>query len=129
MPRTRGYLAHDVLGMPPEDLFPAWTLAQRRRWKSARISPPMVELADTDLAAARWADQADAEWILLTPSVAAAHDDRGPARRVRPAGPVHLQWNPDRALTAAVARFVHAALTADLPPGWRTQPGHLHHRE
>ena len=34
----------------------------------------MVELADTDLAAARWAaDQADAEWILLTTSVAAAH--------------------------------------------------------
>ena len=25
----------------------------------------------------------------------------------------------------AVARFVHAALTADPPPGWLTQPGHL----
>jgi hypothetical protein len=28
----------------------------------------------------------------------------------------------------AVARFVHAALTAELPPGWHTQPDHLHHR-
>ena len=90
----------------------------------------MVELADTDLAAVRWADQADAEWILPDPVRGGrAHDDRGPARRVRPAGPVHLAVNPDRAQTAAVARFVHAALTADLPPGWRTQPGHLHHRE
>jgi hypothetical protein len=40
-----------------------------------------------------------------------------------------LQWNPNRAHTTAVARFVHAALTAELPPGWRTQPDHLRHRE
>ncbi len=42
--------------------------------------------------------------------------------------PFTLQWNPERAHTTAVARFVNAALTADLPPGWRTQPDHLHHR-
>jgi hypothetical protein len=29
----------------------------------------------------------------------------------------------------AVARFVRTALTGELPPGWRTQPDHLHHRE
>jgi hypothetical protein len=29
----------------------------------------------------------------------------------------------------AVARFVHYALAADLPPGWYTQPDHLHHTE
>jgi hypothetical protein len=29
----------------------------------------------------------------------------------------------------AVARFVHCALAADLPPGWHTQPDHLHHTE
>ncbi len=29
----------------------------------------------------------------------------------------------------AVARFVHATLTAELPDGWRTLPDHLHHRE
>jgi hypothetical protein len=43
--------------------------------------------------------------------------------------PFTLQWNPDRAHTMAVARFVHAALTAQLPDGWRTLPDHLHHRE
>jgi hypothetical protein len=31
--------------------------------------------------------------------------------------------------TTAAARFVHTALTAELPPGWHTQPDHLHHRE
>jgi hypothetical protein len=53
---------------------------------------------------------------------------------IRPVGPTRLvpftlQWNPSRAHTTAVARFVHAALTAELPPGWHTQPDHLHHRE
>lgn len=42
--------------------------------------------------------------------------------------PFTLQWNPDRAQTTAVARFVHTALTADPPPGWLTQPGHLRHQ-
>jgi hypothetical protein len=83
-------LAHDVLGTPPEDLFPAWTLAQRQALESAGISPPMVELADTDLAAARWADQADAEWILLTPSVAAAHT----TTVVRPSRPASWSRSP-----------------------------------
>ena len=32
--------------------------------------------------------------------------------------PYTLQWTPDRAPGAAVARFVHSALTAQLPPGW-----------
>jgi hypothetical protein len=36
---------------------------------------------------------------------------------------------PSRAHTKAVTRFVHAALTADLPPGWHTQPDHLCHRD
>jgi hypothetical protein len=43
--------------------------------------------------------------------------------------PFTLQWNPDRAHTMAVARFVHATLTAEPPDGWRTLPDHLHHRE
>ena len=42
--------------------------------------------------------------------------------------PFTLQWNPNRAHTMAAARFVHAALTAELPDGWRTLPGHLRHR-
>ena len=38
--------------------------------------------------------------------------------------PYTLQWNPGRAHTTAVARFVHAALTAELPPGWQTLWGY-----
>jgi hypothetical protein len=97
-------LAHDVLGTTSADLFPAWALCQRQALDTAGISPPAIDLADTELAATRWADQPDIAWILLIPSLSAAH-------------------------TTAVARFVHAALTAALPPGWHTQPDHLHHRE
>jgi hypothetical protein len=66
--------------------------------------------------------------ILLIPSLAAAHT----TTVIRPTSPAQLvpftlQWNPNRAHTMAVARFVHAALTAELPPGWHTQPDHLHH--
>jgi DNA-binding transcriptional LysR family regulator len=123
-------LAYDVLGTAPEDLFPAWALSQRQALEAAGISPPAIILTDTDLAATRWADQPDVDWILLIPSLAAAH-----ARTViRPVAsgqlvPFTLQWNPSRTHTAAVARFVHATLTAELPDGWRTQPDHLQHRE
>jgi DNA-binding transcriptional LysR family regulator len=50
-------LAHDVLGTAPEALFPAWALTQRQALGTAGIAPPTIELADTDLAAIRWADQ------------------------------------------------------------------------
>ena len=123
-------LAHDVLGTLSADLFPAWALSQRQALETAGISPPTIDLADTDLAATRWADQPGVDWILLIPSLAAAHDETviipvEPGQLV----PFTLQWNPGRAHTMAVARFVHAALTAQLPPGWRTLPGHLHHRD
>ncbi len=123
-------LAHDVLGVTSADLFPAWALSQRQALETAGISPPSADLADTELAATRWADQRDIAWILLIPSLAAAHS----ATVIRPAAPAQLvpftlQWNPSRAHTTAVARFVHTALTAELPPGWHTLPDHLHHRE
>jgi DNA-binding transcriptional LysR family regulator len=123
-------LAHDVLGTNPADLFPAWALSQRQALELAGISPPSVDFTDTDLAASRWADQRDIEWILLIPSLATAHTVTV-IRPVEPAQlvPFTLQWNPSRAHTTAVARFVHVALTTELPPGWRTQPDHLHHRE
>ena len=125
-----GDLAQDVLGTTPADLFPAWALSQRQALEQAGISPPAIDLADPDLTATRWADQQDIDWILLIPSLAAAHTKTV----VRPVAsgqlvPFTLQWNPNRAHTTAVARFVHTALTAELPPGWRTQPDHLHHRE
>jgi DNA-binding transcriptional LysR family regulator len=121
-------LAHDVLGTTPADLFPGWALSQRQALEQAGISPPTIDLADTDLTATRWAEQQDIEWILLIPSLAAAHT----TTVIRPTSPAQLvpftlQWNPNRAHTMAVARFVHAALTAELPPGWHTQPDHLHH--
>jgi LysR substrate binding domain len=115
-------LAHDVLGTTPADLFPGWALSQRQALEQAGISPPTIDLADTDLTATRWAEQQDIDWILLIPSLAAAHT----TTVIRPTSPAQLvpftlQWNPNRAHTMAVARFVHAALTAELPPGWHTQ--------
>jgi DNA-binding transcriptional LysR family regulator len=123
-------LAHDVLGTIPADLFPAWALSQQQALESAGIRPPAVSLTDTDLAATRWAGQAEVDWILLIPSLAATHTQTV----IRPVAsgqlvPFTLQWNPSRAHTTAVARFVHAALTAELPAGWHTQPDHLRHRE
>ena len=113
-------LAHDVLGTCPADLFPAWALSQQQALEQAGISPPSTDLTDTDLAATRWADQPGVDWILLIPSLAAAHTTTV-IRPVDPAQlvPFTLQWNPSRANTAAVARFVHVALTAELPPGWQ----------
>jgi DNA-binding transcriptional LysR family regulator len=123
-------LAYDVLGTAPEHLFPAWALSQRQALETAGINPPAIVLTDTDLAAARWADQPDVDWIMLIPSLATGHS----RTVIRPVAsgqlvPFTLQWNPGRSHTAAVARFVHAALTAELPDGWLTQPDHLHHRE
>jgi DNA-binding transcriptional LysR family regulator len=123
-------LGHEVLGAAPEALFPAWALAQRQALDAARVAPPIIELADTDLAASRWADQSNVSWILLIPSMAAAHTQTV----IRPVAPRQLvpftlQWNPSRAHTMAAARFVRCALAADLPPGWYTQPDHLHHTE
>ena len=123
-------LAHDVLGTTPADLFPAWALTQRQALEQTGISPPAVDRTDTDLDGTRWADQQDIDWILLIPSLAAAHTTTVilptvPEQLV----PFTLQWNPNRAHTMAVARFVHVALTAELPPGWRTQADHLQHGE
>jgi DNA-binding transcriptional LysR family regulator len=121
-------LAYEVLGIAPEALFPAWALAQCQALDNAGIAPPTIELADTDLAGIRWCDQRDIDWVLLIPSLADAHTQTV----IRPVAtrqlvPFTLQWNPSRAHTKAVARFVHCALAADLPPGWYTQPDHLHY--
>jgi DNA-binding transcriptional LysR family regulator len=119
-------LAHDVLGVTPHSLFPAWAIAQRRALLDAGITPPTVEFDDTDLTASRWAEQPEIDWILLIPSLTHGHDHTV----LRPADPQQLvpfslQWNPNGAQTTAVARFVHTALTTDPPPGWHTQSGHL----
>ncbi len=122
-------LASDVLGCTRDSLFPAWALCQRQALQAAAVHPPARLLEDTDLAATHWLDQADIEWIMLIPSLAGAHT----ATVIKPVEPAQLvpftlQWSPHRAQTTAVARFVHATLTTQLPPGWLTQPGHLQHR-
>jgi DNA-binding transcriptional LysR family regulator len=122
-------LAQDVLGRPRESLFPAWALSLQQALEQAGVQPPSADLEDTDLAATRWLDQPDVGWIMLIPSLARAHT----ATVIKPVEPLQLvpftlQWNPHRAQTAAVTRFVHTALTADPPPGWLTQPGHLRHQ-
>jgi DNA-binding transcriptional LysR family regulator len=121
-------LARDRLGVHSESLFPAWASSQRQALRNVGISPPTVELDATDLAAGGWAAQTDVDWILTTAAFAVPTDDT----TVVPVSPVEpllykLQWNPERAQTAAVARFVHLALTIDVPDGWLTQPGHLRH--
>lgn len=123
-------LAHDVLGLAPEALFPAWARAQRQALEAAGITPPAVDLIDADLAATRWAEQPGVDWIMLIQSLAVGHGQT----MIRPVAPRQLvpftlQWNPSRAHTMAVARFVRFALTADPPPGWHTQPDHLRHVE
>ncbi len=116
-------LANDVLGEAAADLFPAWVLSQRQALDDAGVSPPRIALEDTDLAAARWVDQDSVDWILLIASLTGTHTQTvflpvDPCQLV----PFTLQWKPSRASTTAVARFVEAALTADLPPGWQSLP-------
>jgi DNA-binding transcriptional LysR family regulator len=125
---TLSQLSAGRLGAVRESLFPAWALSQRQALEAAGVSPAMVELDDTDLAAARWLDQPDVDWIMLIGSLAAAHP-RAVIRPVEPPVimPFTLQWAPERAHSTAVARFVHAALGADPPSGWVTQPGHFRH--
>lgn len=118
-------LAGDRLGVSAEALFPAWAIVQQRALAAAGIRPPQVTLAHTDLAATRWADQPDVDWIMLIGSLTADHTDTV-IRPVAPPYPVPftLRWNPSRARSPAVAAFVEHALSAPLPPGWHPGPGH-----
>jgi DNA-binding transcriptional LysR family regulator len=119
-------LAHDVLGTTAEALFPAWALVQQQVLQAAGITPPQVQLAVTDLAAARWMEQPELDWIMLSGSLVGGHTE-AVVRPVTPACDVvfTLQWNPTRAQTPAVARFVCHALSIAPPVGWSTGPAHL----
>lgn len=116
-------LAHDRLGTTADALFPAWALAQRQALAAAGISPPEISLAMTELAANRWQDQPEIDWIMLLESLAPGHPDTV-IRPVTPQlnVPFTLQWNAVRPQSPAVARFVRHALTADLPAGWVPGP-------
>ncbi|UMB69572.1 LysR family transcriptional regulator [Mycobacterium paraterrae] len=123
-------LAGETRGMHSSALFPAWARAHLQALEAAGVLPLTVELADTDLFARRWTEQPEVDWILTTPSMVAP-DPNSVARPVTPALvlPYTLQWNPARAATPAVGRFVHLALSVDVPSGWVTQPDHLRHRD
>lgn len=121
-------LAQNRLAVPDETLFPALALGQRQALESVGISPPLVALDATDLAASGWTNQSEATWILLPVSLGTPS-----ATTLRPAVPAlrlpyTLQWSPERAQTAAIARVVRVALTYDVPPGWQLEPGHLRYR-
>jgi DNA-binding transcriptional LysR family regulator len=121
-------LTRDQLGFPSEALFPAWAHAQRETLQDAGVTPPTCELNATDLAAAMWTAQPELDWIITTEGLAGSSP--GTVRLpIAPSTvmPHKLQWSPDRAQTAAVARFVHFALTVDVPAGWHTLPAHLRH--
>ncbi len=121
-------LAREPLAVPSDGLFPAWALAQQQALDSLRLSPPLVVLEATDLAATSWTSQSDAAWVLLTASLGSPANTV--VRAVTPAltVPYTLQWSPERAQSAAIARFVRLALTHDVPSGWLLGPGHLRYR-
>jgi DNA-binding transcriptional LysR family regulator len=122
-------LAHEMLGRTPEHVFPGWAMCQRQALRAAALDPPSLPLEDTDLSASHWLGQPDVDWIMLIGSLAKTHTGTV-IKRVKPVQlvPFTLQWNPRRASTRAVARFVRTALTADPPAGFVTQPGHLRYR-
>ncbi len=121
-------LAGETLGIHSDALFPAWALAERQALDAAGVSPATVELVDSDLSACEWTTQPDVDWILTAASIAGPEMNT-PVRPVAPTQlvPYVMQWNPGRASTAAVNRFVQLALTVDVPMGWVTQPDHLRH--
>jgi DNA-binding transcriptional LysR family regulator len=122
-------LAQHRLAIPNDTLFPALALAQRQVLDSVGLSPPVVVLEATDLSASGWTNQPEATWILLPVSLgtppATTVCSTNPALRI----PYTLEWSPERAQNAAIARFVRLALTHDVPPGWQLETGHLRHRD
>lgn len=122
-----GDLGRDRLGIPSDTLFPAWALAQRQALDSVGFGPPTVVIDATDLTASGWTNQLEAQWILLTASLGTPPGTV--VRNLVPelTVPYTLQWSPERAQTAAIARFVRLALTHDVPSGWHLEPGHLRH--
>ena len=121
-------LHRDVLGMPSDALFPAWALAQRQALAAANVSPPTVVLEATALSSSGWTHQSEVTWVLLSASLGIPPDTTVRPLSGDPRIPYVLQWAPKRAHSAAAARFVRLALTVDVPPGWRTEAGHLRHR-
>lgn len=118
-------LGRHPLGLPSHSLFPNWVVAQRQALDEAALSPPSVELDATDLSSSGWTNQSEATWVFLVASLGLPPDTAVRSTIPSLRMPYTLQWNPERAQTAAVGRFVKLALTAAVPSGWRMEPGHL----
>ncbi len=112
-------LKDDVLGQPSDALFPAWVQAQRAVLGTAGIHPPIAALPAADISGARWADHPKVDWILITPSLAANHQD---TTFINLAPQHHIDYF--LLLLAAhqnepsLARFIHTCFNAELPTGW-----------
>lgn len=121
-------LRREQLGMPCATLFPAWVQAQQQALDDAGIAPPVIELAIADLALMGWEAMPEVDWIITTAALATRAQNSA-VLQLDPLTlmPHKLQWNPQRAQTAAIARFVHLALMVDVPRGWYTLPAHLRH--
>ena len=121
-----GDLVDEVLGIGSERLFPAWVLSQRQALEAANVAPRTVELKDTDLAATRWLDQPEVDWVLLISSLRSGHTGTV-VKPVRPAQhlPFILHWIPTRTRAPAVKRFVSTALAAASPSGWIAPAGRV----
>ena len=121
-------LASEVLGIASDDLFPAWARYQRQALSAAGVAPPTVTLSGPDLEAARWADHYPrVDWILLLPSLAAAHDLTVTVPvQPRFLVPFTLLWRDDGTAAPIAGRFITTALAADLPaavaPGPQVKP-------
>lgn len=119
-------LESGTLGLHTDGLFPAWTMALRQVLDANGSSPPTVELDDIDLSAGRWPAQSSVDWILTTAAIFGSVVT-DPLIPLTP--PTHLpytlQWCPIRAATAAVGRFVQAALSTAVPTGWIAAEDHL----
>ena len=112
-------LAGERLGMHPPHLFPAWYACQQHALSVAGVSPPTVELIDTDLVAGRWMNQPEIDWILLISSLSVGHDETV-IKTVHPTQhvPFTISWVAARARASVVDRFVRCCLQAQSPPGW-----------
>ena len=103
---------------------------QRQALDAVGIAPPQIPLTMIDLAATRWIDQPDLDWIMLIGSLAVGHTDTV-VRPVEPQHDVHftLLWDPTRSRAAAVDRVVHHALSTSPPPGWKPGTAHLRYSQ
>lgn len=115
-------LADDTLGMHPANLFPAWHAVQRQILAGAGVAPPVADLDDTDLAARRWTEQPEIQWIMLTASLLADRDTTTVHPVVGHGVPFTLSWHKTLTRRPVVQRFVQSSLQAQLPPGWLPPP-------